>query len=169
MHGVKLLYFELNKYFATGPLEDTVVDFWRLVWQERPPTIVMLTNLKEGKKVKCHKYWPDSGTVLFGPFRVTITDQQILADYTTRTFLLEVCVTPCVCVCVRLHYSQLKGGSERGLSVTQLHYTVWPDHGVPSEATSLLNFHRQLKKQHKFAKRLILVHCRCITSTHCIV
>ena len=78
--------------YAAGPLSGTVVDFWRLVWQERPPTLVMLTNLKEGKKVKCHKYWPDSGSQSFGPFRVTITDQQILADYTTRSFLLEVSV-----------------------------------------------------------------------------
>ena len=76
--------------YAAGPLSGKVVDFWRLVWQERPPTLVMLTNLKEGKKVKCHKYWPDSGSQSFGPFRVTITDQQILADYTTRSFLLEV-------------------------------------------------------------------------------
>ena len=69
-----------------------MVDFWRLVWQERPPTIVMLTDVKEKKKVKCYKYWPDSGTRSFGPFRVTITEQQRLVDYTTRNLLLEVWV-----------------------------------------------------------------------------
>jgi protein tyrosine phosphatase len=66
------------------------VDFWRLVWQERPPTIVMVTNLQEKKRAKCHKYWPDRGTQSFGPFRVTITDHQMLADYSTRNFLVEV-------------------------------------------------------------------------------
>ena len=77
---------------TAGPLVNTVVDFWRLVWQERPPTIVMLTDVKEKKKVKCYKYWPDSGTRSFGPFRVTITEQQRLVDYTTRNLLLEVWV-----------------------------------------------------------------------------
>ena len=39
-----------------GPKDRTLVDFWRLVWQERPVTIVMVTNIKEGNKVKCQQY-----------------------------------------------------------------------------------------------------------------
>ena len=61
-----------------------------MVWQERPTTIVMLTNLTEGKKVKCELYWPESGKEEFGPFSVTITDQQVFADYTIRTFKVSV-------------------------------------------------------------------------------
>ena len=68
------------------------MDFWRLVWQERSPTIVMITNLEEGGKPKCQRYWPDSGAETFGPFQVTLTDQQTLADYTTRSLLVQVCV-----------------------------------------------------------------------------
>ena len=74
----------------SGPMPKTVVDFWRLIWQERPPTIVMVTNLKEGNKVKCQQYWPESGKKDFGPFQVTITDQQIFADYTIRTLSVSV-------------------------------------------------------------------------------
>ena len=73
-----------------GPIPRTVVDFWRLIWQERPPIIVMLTNLKEGNKIKCQPYWPESGKKKFGPFTVTITDQQVLADYTIRTLKVTV-------------------------------------------------------------------------------
>ena len=61
-----------------------------MIWQEHPPTIVMVTNLKEDKKVKCHQYWPDSGSQSFGPFLVTITDQQVFADYTIRLLQIEV-------------------------------------------------------------------------------
>ena len=82
---------------AVGPMPKTLVDFWRLVWQERPPTIVMVTNLKEGTKTKCQQYWPDAGAQSFGPFLVTITDQQILADYTTRSLLVQVSVSQCTC------------------------------------------------------------------------
>ena len=73
-----------------GPLPLTVVDFWRLVWQERSPTIVMITNLVEGAKIKCHQYWPDKESAKYGPFEVSLIDQQILADYTVRTLILQV-------------------------------------------------------------------------------
>ena len=77
-------------YLGTGPLPKTVVDFWRLVWQERPPSIVMITNLEEGNKIKCQQYWPETGSRSFGPFQVTISDEQILTDYTIRKLEVKV-------------------------------------------------------------------------------
>ena len=67
-----------------------LVDFWRLIWQERPHTIVMVTNLSEGNKNKCEQYWPDSGSTSFGPFVVSLMDQQIFADYSIRTMKVNV-------------------------------------------------------------------------------
>ncbi len=90
---LSFLYCPLS---LTGPLPNTLVDFWRLMWQERPPIIVMLTNLMENNKVKCQPYWPESGKKKFGPFTVAITDQQILADYTVRT--LEASVSVCIAI-----------------------------------------------------------------------
>ena len=144
-----------------GPLPKTVVDFWRLVWQERVPTIVMITNLVEGTKIKCQQYWPDAGAQTYGPFQVTISDQQILADYTTRSLLVQVCVCVCVLWLLKVnvfHPPQLKGSSERGLKVTQFHFTAWPDHGVPDYATPILAFHRRVMKEHRSGR--IIVHCR---------
>ena len=150
----------------TGPLPKTTVDFWRMVWQERSQTIVMLANVVEGGYVKCHKYWPETGTQSFGPFIVTITAQQILADYTTREFSVQVYtlhtpnqknITMIICIS-----QQLTGSTKHALSVTQFHFTVWPDHGVPDYATSLLAFHRKVKRHHKPSKGLIIVHCRYI-------
>ena len=74
----------------TGPLPKTLVDFWRLVWQERPPSIVMITNLEEGGKIKCQRYWPESGRCQYGPFEVTLTDEQIMTDYTIRKLGAQV-------------------------------------------------------------------------------
>ena len=75
-----------------GPLPGTMVDFWRMVSQLHCPSIVMITNVQEGSKVKCEQYWPDSvsKTLEFGPFKVTLTDQHVLADYTIRNLLLSV-------------------------------------------------------------------------------
>lgn len=36
----------------TGPKPKTVGDFWEMVWQENVFVITMVTNLKEGKKVR---------------------------------------------------------------------------------------------------------------------
>ena len=54
------------------------------------PTIIMVTNVKEGTRIKCQQYWPESGKKDFGPFQVTITDQQIFAVYTIRILSVSV-------------------------------------------------------------------------------
>ena len=67
-----------------------LIDFWRLIWQERPPSIVMVTNLKEGNKKKCEQYWPESGSTTYGPFKVTLTENQVFANFTIRTLQVIV-------------------------------------------------------------------------------
>ena len=80
----------ITLFTHAGPLPNTVVDFWRLIWQEHPPTIVMVTNVMEGNRIKCQQYWPDSGKKEFGPFQVILSDQQIFADYTIRILSVSV-------------------------------------------------------------------------------
>ena len=87
--------FHLSSIFYTGPLSKTVVDFWRMIWQEKVHTVAMVTNLKENKKIKCQQYWPESGSKSYGPFMVTITDQQVFADYTIRLLQLQVSESNC--------------------------------------------------------------------------
>lgn len=48
-----------------GPKSNTVVDFWRMIFQYRVPLILMATALREKDKEKSVKYWPDEGKKLF--------------------------------------------------------------------------------------------------------
>lgn len=41
-------------------METTVNDFWRMVWQEKSKSIVMLCKFLECGKEKCVKYFPTS-------------------------------------------------------------------------------------------------------------
>ena len=83
--------YNLHPNHSIGPMNKTTVDFWHLIWQERPPVVVMVTNIKEGNKIKCQQYWPESGsTQSYGPFQVSLADQQVYTDYTIRTLQLEV-------------------------------------------------------------------------------
>eukprot|EP01139_Manchomonas_bermudensis_P000737 Amastigsp_a829_324.p1 type:complete len:371 gc:universal Amastigsp_a829_324:1155-43(-) len=104
-----------TQYIATqGPLPNTVVDFWRLVWLQNSQLIVMLTNLVERGLEKCHLYWPEFGeSIEAGPFRVHYTDRNRQPDFTMRTLVI----------------THIESGISR--SVTQAHFTSWPDQGVP--------------------------------------
>ena len=73
-----------------GPLPETVTDFWWLMWQEQVHVVAMVTNTVERGQKKCEQYWPEEGTQEYGPFKVTLTDQQVFADYTIRQLFVTV-------------------------------------------------------------------------------
>ena len=44
--------------------------------------------------------------------------------------------------------------------VTQLHFTAWPDHGVPSNTSVMLNIIRRVRKLHAYSNPTpLMVHC----------
>uniref|UniRef100_A0A8D3CJH9 Receptor-type tyrosine-protein phosphatase epsilon n=1 Tax=Scophthalmus maximus TaxID=52904 RepID=A0A8D3CJH9_SCOMX len=119
-------YKEKNKFIAAqGPKPETVADFWQMIWEQKTATIVMLTNLKERKEEKCYQYWPEKGCWMYGNVRVAMEDATVLVDYTIRKFCIQY-VTP------RL--------------VTQLHFTSWPDFGVPFTPIGMLKFLKKVKR-----------------------
>ncbi|XP_028413448.1 tyrosine-protein phosphatase Lar-like isoform X5 [Dendronephthya gigantea] len=135
--------FEKEKaYIASqGPLENTCEDFWRMVWENFTSTIVMVTGLEEGRKIKCHQYWPSSESMEYGQFVVTLVEEIELTDYTIRKFTLN------------------SRGERQERSIKQFHYTAWPDHGVPSSPSSLLNFVRKSSAANPPNAGPMVVHC----------
>ena len=76
---------------SPGPLPQTMIDFWRLVWQENVHCIVMmLSQLAEGGMVRCQQYWPDSGSAYYGPYRVTLSNLEKRDGFKLRKFTVGV-------------------------------------------------------------------------------
>ena len=73
-------------YIATqGALPGTVVDFWRMVYQENVRVIVMTTNETERGRVKCHCYWPpERGEVTHGKLIIQNLMEQQFGFYILR-------------------------------------------------------------------------------------
>ncbi|XP_061544107.1 receptor-type tyrosine-protein phosphatase T isoform X9 [Phycodurus eques] len=134
-------YHRPRHYIATqGPMQETVRDFWRMVWQENSASIVMVTNLVEVGRVKCVRYWPDE-TEVYGDVKVTLVETEPLAEYVVRTFTVQ------------------KKGHHELRELRQFHFTSWPDHGVPCYATGLLGFIRQVKFLNPPDAGPIVAHC----------
>ena len=54
--GEHLLTKYIMHYFCLGPLEETIEDFWRMIWEMKTFTIVMLTDLEERGRVRLNGY-----------------------------------------------------------------------------------------------------------------
>ncbi|XP_044063785.1 receptor-type tyrosine-protein phosphatase U isoform X3 [Siniperca chuatsi] len=134
-------YHRSNHFIATqGPKQETLYDFWRMVWQENCFSIVMITKLVEVGRVKCCKYWPDDSE-MYGDIKITLLKTETLAEYTVRTFALE------------------RRGYSTKHEVRQFHFTSWPEHGVPYHATGLLAFIRRVKASTPPDAGPVVVHC----------
>ncbi|XP_061837783.1 receptor-type tyrosine-protein phosphatase V-like [Nerophis lumbriciformis] len=128
-----------------GPMLNTIVDFWRMVWEQNVRVIVMVTAVKHKDIVLCDEYWSvQSGTVYHGPFQVrTVARKQLGPDYFTST----------------IHLRQRDCLTER--IITHYQYPSWPDRGVPTDPSSLCSFTDHVRRILQDMPRLgpAVVHC----------
>ncbi|XP_047993091.1 tyrosine-protein phosphatase Lar isoform X5 [Leguminivora glycinivorella] len=146
-------YRKHNAYVATqGPLQETFADFWRMCWELRTSTIVMMTKLEERTRIKCDQYWPSRGSETYGMMTVTIAEVQELATYCIRTFQVT-----------------RNGGAERR-EIKQLQFTAWPDHGVPDHPAPFLQFLRRVRALNLPDAGPLVVHCSAgVGRTGCFI
>ncbi|XP_027019599.2 tyrosine-protein phosphatase non-receptor type 12 isoform X1 [Tachysurus fulvidraco] len=129
-------------YIATqGPLPNTVLDFWRMIWEYHVAVIVMACREFEMGRKKCERYYPQFGDepMSFGPFRISCESEKTRPDYIIRGLTLVF--------------------DNESRSLTQFHYINWPDHDVPSSFDSILDMIALMRQYQGHDDVPICVHC----------
>lgn len=129
-------------YIATqGPLANTVVDFWRMIWEYGVGIIVMACREFEMGRKKCERYYPNFGEqpLSFGPFHISCEDEQSRKDYFVRT--LQVAF------------------QNETRKIQQFHYVNWPDHDVPSSFDSILDMISLMRDYQAHEDVPLCIHC----------
>ena len=124
-----------NAYISTqGPLDETVEEFWRMIWQETVLVIAMTTKVIEMRKIKCAQYWPLEKGECFQIehlFDIKNEDVEDLDDYRVT----------------KLSIKHLPSGQTR--NIVHCQFMSWPDHGVPKTASHILDFIELVRKNQK--------------------
>ncbi|XP_067119386.1 tyrosine-protein phosphatase non-receptor type 12-like [Centruroides vittatus] len=131
------------EYIASqGPLPNTVVDFWRMIWECEVKVIIMACNERESGKQKCECYWSEEEKKSYGYVTVEVLKiQYICPDFLVRTF------------------KAINNNSNKERIIYQFHYTTWPDHGVPVSVEPILQLIQLVRKFQASEAVPILVHC----------
>ncbi|UMM21333.1 hypothetical protein L5515_003057 [Caenorhabditis briggsae] len=148
-----------NTFICTqGPLQYTTHDFWRMVFQERAQSILMLCRVIEEGRPKCVMYWPSNGEEeTYGCIRVKNMGES--SDEFEVVNLAVTFVPDDVA-------ANEQPADKSELRVNLIKWPNWPDRGVPDE------------KCHTVPQRLLaqvrqgpcVVHCSAgIGRTGCVV
>ncbi|NXH10029.1 PTPRC phosphatase, partial [Bucco capensis] len=111
-----------------GPLQETISDFWQMIFQRKVKVIVMLTELKEGDQELCAQYWGE-GTQTYDGIEVQMTDTTCCPGYTIRAF----------------DVTHLK--TRETQKVYQYQYLKWSGLNVPENPKDLLSMILSLKQK----------------------
>uniref|UniRef100_A0A8C7ME87 Tyrosine-protein phosphatase non-receptor type n=1 Tax=Oncorhynchus kisutch TaxID=8019 RepID=A0A8C7ME87_ONCKI len=142
-------------YIASqGPLSNTCLDFWQMVWEQGVAIIAMVTAEEEGGREKSFRYWPRLGsrhnTVTYGRFKITTRFRTDSGCYATTGLKIKHLLT----------------GHER--TVWHLQYTDWPDHGCPEDFKGFLSYLEEIQSVRRHTNSTsdpkntnlpVLVHC----------
>ncbi|CAL4173253.1 unnamed protein product, partial [Meganyctiphanes norvegica] len=131
-------------YIATqGPLQETVEDFWRMLWEHNSTIVVMLTKLKEMGREKCSQYWPNDRSQRYQFYVVDPIAEYNMPQYILREFKV----------------TDARDGQSR--TIRQFQFIEWPEQGVPKSGEGFIDFIGQVHKtKEQFGQDgPITVHC----------
>ena len=69
---------------AEGPMQSTVRNFWKMIYERNCAVVVMTSGLVEGGQEASAQYWPDRGTTQCGEFAIDMLQEEQLEGFTIR-------------------------------------------------------------------------------------
>ncbi|XP_035699666.1 receptor-type tyrosine-protein phosphatase mu-like [Branchiostoma floridae] len=141
-------YKQRDVYIATqAPLPNTVLDMWRLVYDYRISSVVMLNDMDDNDPT-CPQYWPDSKqSVQHGVFLIQHVGETVDGHLITRT--------------LRLQNTLKDNEAARMVKIFQL--TGWPgDEKTPPSPcqTAMITLLSEVERwQQQTGNEPIVVHC----------
>ena len=69
---------------AEGPMQSTVRNFWKMIYERNCAVVVMTSGLIEGGQEASAQYWPDSGITHYGESAVDLLGEEKLEGFTIR-------------------------------------------------------------------------------------
>ncbi|MCJ1436930.1 hypothetical protein MMC27_006313 [Xylographa pallens] len=147
-----------TRYIATqGPKELNIHHFWQMIWHEtnHVGVIVMLTQLAEGPREKCHQYYPDVAdrngfslqwtTETGEECKGTVKATELTFDEASKTTIRKLL---------------LSYGDESKI-VWHLLFLGWPDYGVPEnqDRDALLALIKLSRTKNEDSDSPRIIHC----------
>ena len=127
---------------SQGPKENTVNDFWLMLWENEVRHLVMVTKLVERGKKKCECYWPQrvGDGERRGDLFVTLVNLVTEDMWTIREMMVR------------------NAAGEKRV-VKQMQFTGWPDFEAPKHPRDLILFLQRVKLEVAEDTSVICVHC----------
>lgn len=136
-------YRQKGAYIATqGPLQETVDDFWRMLMEHNSNIVVMLTQLFEGDRERCYKYWPTDRSAKHQYYVVDPVSEQEFAQFVVREFKVKDIMNDTVRI------------------IKQFHFYGWTE-SVPKNGEGILELIGQIQRTYEQQEEEgpITVHC----------
>jgi len=157
---------------SQGPLDETVADFWAMVWQQNCRAIVMLCKTVEGGMCKCAHYWPvnpsHASNSSAKPLRLEEIGLEIRLLKTKEDEGADARIRT-----MEITQIDSGGGASEQRTLVQYHFQSWPDFGVPSTPNAFLEFLHLVNRDHpSLPGSPSVVHCSAgigRSGTFCLV
>ncbi|GMM47851.1 tyrosine protein phosphatase [Pichia kluyveri] len=143
----------LNYIATQGPLDETIGDFWKIVYDNNVPIIFSLTPQSENNIEKCAPFW--------NPGVFQSNSVRIETELIDRVDDLKLCgITSAKCI-ARVFTIKVDN-SDIVKKVLQVHMMSWPDFGIvicEEDILSLVSLKRYIYDKLNITDAPTLVHC----------
>ncbi|XP_066925636.1 receptor-type tyrosine-protein phosphatase S-like [Clytia hemisphaerica] len=137
-------YKQKDAFIATQhPLESTIIDFWKMVFEKEVSTIVMLNALYEEDQAY-ETFWPSSEESL------VLNEMQVVCLSEDRSNIKET----------RRFELSHKDNAEKTLHTTLFNYVKWPHDGAPQNPSDIIQLLSSIEAtQSENPEKPIIVIC----------